>query len=514
MSDNSRAKDDDDSLEQKGRTSVDRLSLPTLEEAAIESHKKSFPELLKTMLNEETKAGGKAISWLPEGNGFLVSDQNKLEKQLIPKYFKEKCLFQSFVRKLYRWNFKQIDKSKISGKYVFITDKNLRRDSASDWTPLKTIRSAKKKNARSPDDTIEAPPAKTPAIGTNKPSKKSLITNQTGQGSIHNNDFPTSSDENLVKQVFGNMVASQNIVNQMSSPISDRLPSIVPNQNQVISQGNATRPPVSGESIMSLTSSQSGNIPSNSTNNQQLNLQNATNQNSSDGSSMATTESHISNNGGAYQFVAASTSQQTATAAVNPLIMEAQNSCYSQIQQLPLMEMMLQSRPRCGAIDNSPSPTNICLGHTPAQQIPPVGTTNPNEMLLTFLQNATLANNVSVANQSSPANVATYENMMRHFIQYQQQHTQSQLHHLSNAQIMAAPLALMFQNQFQSQTQFPNMPVAQPRNSIQQGYGRIQNSVVVAQRMDDMNAGDENTTTSPGTYVGNNQERKDDFKDE
>lgn len=49
MSDNSRAKDDDDSLEQKGRTSVDRLSLPTLEEAAIESHKKSFPELVRVI---------------------------------------------------------------------------------------------------------------------------------------------------------------------------------------------------------------------------------------------------------------------------------------------------------------------------------------------------------------------------------------------------------------------------------------------------------------------------------
>ncbi len=50
------------------------------------------------MINEETKVGGKAISWLPEGNGFVVSDQNELEKELIPKYFKEKCLFQSFVR--------------------------------------------------------------------------------------------------------------------------------------------------------------------------------------------------------------------------------------------------------------------------------------------------------------------------------------------------------------------------------------------------------------------------------
>lgn len=51
MNDDSRAKDgdddDDDSPEQKERTSVDRSSLPTLEEAAIESHKKSFPELVR-----------------------------------------------------------------------------------------------------------------------------------------------------------------------------------------------------------------------------------------------------------------------------------------------------------------------------------------------------------------------------------------------------------------------------------------------------------------------------------
>lgn len=311
---------------------------------------------------------------------------------------------------------------------------------------------------------------------------------------------------------FGNMVASQNIVNQTGSQVSDRMPSIVSNQNQVISRGNETRPPVSRESSTSLTSSQSGNIPSNGTNNQQLNLQNATKWNSSDRSSTATTGSHISNNGGAYLFPAAS--QHTASAAVNPLIMQAQNSCYSQIQQLPVMEMMLQSHLRSGAIGNCPSPANICLGHTTAQQILPVGSTNPNEMFLTFLQNATLANNVSVANQSSPTNEATCEIMMRQFLQYQQQHAQSQLQNLSNAQIMASPFALMFQNQFQSQTPFPTIPVAQPGISIPQANSKIENSLVVTQRSDNMNAGDENTATSPGTYIGNNHERKDDSKDE
>jgi hypothetical protein len=62
----------------------------------------SFPYTLRRMLNIETAAGHQAIKWLADGDRFEVSDQNALEKDILPKYFPSSCLFQSFVRKLYR----------------------------------------------------------------------------------------------------------------------------------------------------------------------------------------------------------------------------------------------------------------------------------------------------------------------------------------------------------------------------------------------------------------------------
>ncbi len=50
MSEGSSAKDDSVSEEQKVRPAQGGISLPTLEEAAIESYKKSFPELVRVFV--------------------------------------------------------------------------------------------------------------------------------------------------------------------------------------------------------------------------------------------------------------------------------------------------------------------------------------------------------------------------------------------------------------------------------------------------------------------------------
>lgn len=63
----------------------------------------SFPYTLRRMLNIETElADQQSIKWLAAGDGFEVIDQNDLEKTVLPKYFPSSCLFQSFIRKLYR----------------------------------------------------------------------------------------------------------------------------------------------------------------------------------------------------------------------------------------------------------------------------------------------------------------------------------------------------------------------------------------------------------------------------
>jgi hypothetical protein len=67
----------------------------------LNQNHESFPYTLWRMLNNETGAGHQCIKWLADGDGFEVTNQNVLEKDILTKYFGP-CLFQSFVRKLYR----------------------------------------------------------------------------------------------------------------------------------------------------------------------------------------------------------------------------------------------------------------------------------------------------------------------------------------------------------------------------------------------------------------------------
>ena len=65
----------------------------------------SFSVQLWNMLNSETDAGRDAVQWLRNGNGFVINSQNEFEQKILPKYFDSPCIFQSFVRRLYRSSF-------------------------------------------------------------------------------------------------------------------------------------------------------------------------------------------------------------------------------------------------------------------------------------------------------------------------------------------------------------------------------------------------------------------------
>lgn len=61
----------------------------------------SFATQLMHMLNSEADAGSNAVQWLQDGSGFMIRDQQEFEQQILPRYF-DTCIFQSFVRRLYR----------------------------------------------------------------------------------------------------------------------------------------------------------------------------------------------------------------------------------------------------------------------------------------------------------------------------------------------------------------------------------------------------------------------------
>jgi len=65
----------------------------------------TFPEKLMEVLNSSEAKN--AISWLPNGNSFVILSPNLLTNNILPKHFKE-AKFESFTRKLNRWGFKRI----------------------------------------------------------------------------------------------------------------------------------------------------------------------------------------------------------------------------------------------------------------------------------------------------------------------------------------------------------------------------------------------------------------------
>jgi len=68
----------------------------------------SFAADLMYMISSEANDSNSAVQWLPDGNGFIIRDQKKFEEQVLPRYFGPNCIFQSFVRRLYRYDLQQL----------------------------------------------------------------------------------------------------------------------------------------------------------------------------------------------------------------------------------------------------------------------------------------------------------------------------------------------------------------------------------------------------------------------
>jgi hypothetical protein len=69
-----------------------------------------------------------AITWLPGGKSFSVINPKKFTDNVLAKFFKQ-SKFESFVRKLYRWGFRQVDKGEIG--HVTFYHKYFQRDNVS-----------------------------------------------------------------------------------------------------------------------------------------------------------------------------------------------------------------------------------------------------------------------------------------------------------------------------------------------------------------------------------------------
>jgi len=68
-------------------------------------HMRTFAQKLMNVLSFEYLEN--IITWLPDGNAFIIINQRKFTEDLLPRYF-EVDRYESFVRKLYRWGFKRV----------------------------------------------------------------------------------------------------------------------------------------------------------------------------------------------------------------------------------------------------------------------------------------------------------------------------------------------------------------------------------------------------------------------
>lgn len=82
-------------------------SPPDVADGEAQEPEAPFPQQLMDVIEKETEGGSvvdgeRVLEWIPSGKAFVIRDKGKLEKEVLPKYFRVKCKFASFARKLYR----------------------------------------------------------------------------------------------------------------------------------------------------------------------------------------------------------------------------------------------------------------------------------------------------------------------------------------------------------------------------------------------------------------------------
>lgn len=86
---------------------------------------KSFVQILMDILNVTDPDQNSIICWVPDGESFLIADQERFEGEILPTYFRG-SLFNSFVRKLNRWGFRRLKRTGKASSFAhdfFIRDK-------------------------------------------------------------------------------------------------------------------------------------------------------------------------------------------------------------------------------------------------------------------------------------------------------------------------------------------------------------------------------------------------------
>lgn len=208
----------------------------------------SFPEKLMdilTILESESSSDGtmadQPISWLPGGDGFLISDPNEFTLKVLPRFFSQRVEFSSFTRKLYWWGFRKVTRG--AGTDAFHHDFFLKADPS-------LCRKIKGKPRRKPGKNLSKQ-----AIAKSKSSDTGTMRNLTQAQSLAVSSLPSAGTPisiNAALPVYKNIAfgavsnpigqantAAANLLLNTSSPLIAAAALGLQQQQRQQQQGNA-----------------------------------------------------------------------------------------------------------------------------------------------------------------------------------------------------------------------------------------------------------------------------------
>jgi len=213
----------------------------------------TFPEMLMGVLNNSKNDS--SIAWEPSGNSFSVKNPSAFIEKVLPQFMRQ-CKYSSFVRKLYRWGFKQFNSEtkrncfynelfKRSEKYKC---KSMRCNSVNKRKKLECIKNLKLKkeselkneSSFDPGNEILSDSSTNPSISLKRASNFQINGQSypNGLGNITNSSnpsfpFPPNESSPSLLQQNDIIMATKILELELETKILNRLP-VAPLSNDMI----------------------------------------------------------------------------------------------------------------------------------------------------------------------------------------------------------------------------------------------------------------------------------------
>ena len=101
---------------------------------------------MELLQHSEQQSEGFCIGWMPDGKSFVIRNQKELTSEVLPKFFRA-SKFSSFTRKLYRWQFRQINRGVCPNEELIFGNDFFRRDEPQLLRKMRSVTAASTRRA-------------------------------------------------------------------------------------------------------------------------------------------------------------------------------------------------------------------------------------------------------------------------------------------------------------------------------------------------------------------------------